>query len=80
MTMALTSMLLLVCIMQIGSLGGQAIQIFSKILERPSPPNFPTSQTGYPFFNGSPTLVVPRSGDSTPSNGGSGMDPEQYRT
>jgi hypothetical protein len=80
MTMSLAAMLLLVCILQIGSLGNQTIQTFSKVVERPPSPPTTTWQTDYSPYNEWRMHVWRRSGGSNPSNGDSGMDPEQYQT
>jgi len=79
MTISLAAMILLTCILQISSLGSQTIQIFSKSLERPSPP-IPAYVIDYSPYSEWRTRAWDRSGGSNRSTGGSGMDPEQYQT
>jgi len=79
MAMILISMLLAVCFFQTGSYANQTLAIFSKIASRPPSPR-PVQDPGSTPFNWLLTPVLPRSGDSTPPSGDSGMDPEQYQT
>jgi hypothetical protein len=80
MTISLVSVLVLTCILQIGSIGLQTIQIFSKSLERSPPPTFVPYKIDSSPYSGWPTLASPKSDGSTRPSGGSGMDQEQFPT